>query len=181
MLLAFCRLLLTQYLICRRICKASRALLHVDQCNTRLGSSPGCFPACSTALVSQTRAALELCSFETPQSVWLPKELKLPCWGEILQECCRAGLVWRREDSREASLLSPNTWKELEPGGDGLFSQATSNSFKLHQEWFGLDFRKNWFIGKVDKHWEGLPREAVESPALEGFKAQVDVARPDTD
>lgn len=146
MLLAFCRLLLTQYLICRRICKASRALLHVDQCNTRLGSSPGCFPACSTALVSQTRAALELCSFETPQSVWLPKELKLPCWGEILQECCRAGLVWRREDSREASLLSPNTWKELEPGGDGLFSQATSNRTAASNcTRSGLD----WILGKI--------------------------------
>jgi len=65
--------------------------------------------------------------------------------------------------------------------GEGLFTRACSdrtrgNSLQLKEGRFRLNIRNKLFTVSVVRHWHRSPREAVDAPSLEVFKARLDGA-----
>ena len=90
------------------------------------------------------------------------------------------------------SLEKRRLWGDLFPAfqylrglykheGDQLFARIDSdstrrNGFKLKEGRFGLDVRGKLFTERVVRCWNALPRDLVDAPSLEVFKARLDGA-----
>ena len=53
-------------------------------------------------------------------------------------------------------------------------NRSKSNGLKLEHRKFGTNIWKNFVMVRVTEHWNGLPREVVESPTMEIFKTHLD-------
>jgi len=65
--------------------------------------------------------------------------------------------------------------------GERWFMRADSdrtrgNGLQLRQGRFRLDIRKKIFTQRMVTHWNRLPKEVVDAPSLDAFKARLHVA-----
>ena len=91
------------------------------------------------------------------------------------------GLFSLEKRRRRDDLI--NVYKYLKCGRQrnlaNLFSvvcgdRTRGNGHKMDHRKFRTNMRKNFFMVRVTEHWTRLPREVVESPSLEMFKARLD-------
>ena len=73
--------------------------------------------------------------------------------------------------------LKVSCWKE----GDRLSSRICCDNtrgkrFQLKEGRFRQDISENFLTIRVARHWNGSPREVVDAPSLEVFKAKLDRA-----
>ena len=66
--------------------------------------------------------------------------------------------------------------------GERLFLRVDSgrtrrNGLKLRQGRIRLDIRRKFSTQRVGTHWNRLPKEVVDVPCLDAFKARLDVAQ----
>lgn len=99
--------------------------------------------------------------------------------GKGLEHMSGAGGVQLGEkEEKGGPHHSTTTWKEDggQPFSQEISSMTRRNSLKLHQGRFKLHVKENFLHQKGCQALNRLPREVLESPALEGFKRHVYVA-----
>jgi len=93
------------------------------------------------------------------------------------------GLSNYEKRSLRGDLIAPCSFLSRGNGGGGadLCSLITDdrtqgNGTKLHHGRFRLDIRKKLFTLRVVKHWNRLPRDAIDALSLSVFKKHLDNA-----
>ncbi|GAB0176015.1 hypothetical protein GRJ2_000066700 [Grus japonensis] len=127
----------------------------------------------------QYRRDMELLERVQRRATKLIRGLEHLCYEDRL----RVGVV---QPGEEKALGTPYSSLPVSKGayrkdGEGLFMRECSdrtrgNGFKLKEGRFRLDVRKKFFTVRVVRHWNRLPREVVDAPSLEVFKARLDGA-----
>jgi len=95
-----------------------------------------------------------------------PQPVAQRCAGDTKAQCCG-------EELRASEVVRANKETSF---SRACCDRTRSHSFKLREGGFRLGVSKKFFTMRVVKHWHRFPREVVEAPSLETFKARLDRA-----
>jgi len=108
----------------------------------------------------------------------MSRGLEYLCYEDRLRELGLFSLEKSRlrDDLLAASQYLMGAYRK---DGEGLLTRVCSdrtrgNGRKLKEGRSRLAIRKKFFTTRVVKHWSRLPRESVDAPSLEVFKARLD-------
>lgn len=147
-----------------------------------VNNRPGCFGSGNSTKVLPLKhraAELELPSPLTPRSFQQPDVVFLQVCASMQGEPCDKHCFWCLSAVWFQGCRELASCGGCSEEGVGLFSQATSygtrgNGLKLCSGRFRLGMRKNFFMERVVRHWDGAPKEMLASPSMEVFKRRVD-------
>ena len=137
---------------------------------------------CVQAWGPQYRKDVELLERVQRRATKIIRGLEYLSYEERLRELGLFSLEKRRLQrdliGREAFQYLKEAYKQE---GEWLFTRVDSDmirtiDFKLRQGRFRLDAKRKFFTQRVVTHWNRLPKEVVDAPSLEAFKARLDVA-----
>ncbi|KAJ7418448.1 hypothetical protein BTVI_29118 [Pitangus sulphuratus] len=107
----------------------------------------------------------------------LVKSLMIKSYEKELRELELLSLEKRRFKGK---LITPYNYLNGGCNRVSLLSRqlvtGQEDNLKLHQGRYRLDIRRTFFMERVAKHCNGLPREVVDLPSLEVFRKQLDMA-----
>jgi len=128
----------------------------------------------------QHRKDMDLLEWVQRRATKTIREIEHLSYGERLRELGLFSLEKRRLWGNLTTAFQ-YLKEAYHKAGKGLFTGAGSDrtradGFKLKQGRFRLDIKKAFFPMKVVRHWNRLPREAVDAPSLAVFKVRLDGA-----
>ncbi|KAJ7414460.1 hypothetical protein WISP_84065 [Willisornis vidua] len=86
------------------------------------------------------------------------------------------------QDTTQKDQDKPKKWRHVnfrrsnKDNCKAASNSTRANGLKLSQVKFRLDIWDYFFMRRAIQHWNGPPRELLESPSLKVFKKQLDVA-----
>ncbi|RMC15666.1 hypothetical protein DUI87_07868 [Hirundo rustica rustica] len=161
-----------KYLACETL--TSKPTLPVKESNMEASVQKGCARR-RQLWAYQHQKQVDLLKWVWSRAPKMIRELEHLCCGDRLRELQLFSLEGRRLWDHLTAAFQPKGTREQEKDclqGHGVIGHIN----ETERDRLRSDVKRKFFTVSIVRHWSGLPRKAVGTPSLEGFKAMLDGA-----